>query len=202
MKHRYDFFQTPFDVLDATVQKLIYCSFYHIVYPDIYFMIRDHFLTEDIIQESFLKAAKNAPALRSESNIPGWLRQIARRTALDKIKKLKKHRQMLTLSSVIHIDKSVLNELSVSNQVENKIRNELLHLSIAELKPDYRTMLYLFYMEGKSYREIGQELNLSETALTQRMARARKKLFKRFSEKWVGEPTTHPPSSPQTRSSQ
>lgn len=189
MEHWYYLLRTPIDELDTATQQLVYHSYYHLIYPGIYFMIRDHFLTEDIIQESFLKAAKNAPSLRSESNIPAWLRQIARRTALDKIKKLKKHRQMLALSSVNYIDTSasVWNEISVTHQVENKIRDELLHLAINELKHDYRTMLYLFYMEGKSYKEIGRELNLSEIALTQRMARARKKLLKNFSEKWVDE---------------
>lgn len=53
------------------------------------------------------------------------------------------------------------------------------------MKSDYRTVLLLFYMEGKSYREICRELNLTQPILTQRLARARKKLLQQFSKKWT-----------------
>ncbi|MBE3594260.1 MAG: RNA polymerase sigma factor [Candidatus Carbobacillus altaicus] len=186
MIHWYHLLRTPIVELDAAAQQLVYYSYYRLVYSDIYFMIRDHFLTEDIIHESFLKAAAKAPDLRFESNIPGWLKQIARRTALDKIKKLKKERQMLPLTSV-NINSEAWDEISVISQVENQIRNEQLHLALSQLKPDYRTILLMFYMEGRSYREISRELNLSESVLTQRMARARKKLLEYFIRNWADE---------------
>ncbi|WP_246061786.1 sigma factor-like helix-turn-helix DNA-binding protein [Paenibacillus oralis] len=47
------------------------------------------------------------------------------------------------------------------------------------------SVLILFYLEGKSYRDICQELNLSEAVLSQRLVRARKKLLQHFLGKWV-----------------
>ncbi len=184
MEQWYYLLRTPIDNLDIGAQQLVYRSFYQLVYSDIYFLLRDSYLTEDIIQDSFVKAAAQAPKLRSDANIPGWLKQVARRTALDKLKKIKKDRQMLSTSNVI-IDNSVLDEISVARTVETKMRNERLRQAMDELKPDYRTMLLMFYLEGKSYKDICQELNMTETVLTQRMARARKKLLQHFLRKWA-----------------
>lgn len=78
-------------------------------------------------------------------------------------------------------------EISVTRQVENKIRDEQLHHAMNALKPDYRAMLLMFYIEGRSYKEIGKELNLTEQVLTQRMARARKKLLENFLRNWADE---------------
>ncbi|MFD0716982.1 RNA polymerase sigma factor [Paenibacillus sp. GCM10027626] len=67
--------------------------------------------------------------------------------------------------------------MSVADKVENKLRNEMLHLAIQELKPEHRTLLIMFYLEERSYKEICRELRLSEQVMTQRSARARKKLL-------------------------
>jgi len=185
MEQWYYLMRTPIMELDAAAQQLVYRSFYQLVYPDLYFMLRDRYLTEDAVQESFLKAVAKVPHLRNESNIPGWLRQVARRTALDKIKKMKMDRQKLVNPGVNIEDAS--DEISVARQVENKFRDEQLYRAMSELKPDYRAMLLMFYIEGKSYKEIGQEMNLTEQVLTQRMARARKKLLENFLRNWADE---------------
>ncbi|WP_338121914.1 sigma-70 region 4 domain-containing protein [Paenibacillus elgii] len=69
--------------------------------------------------------------------------------------------------------------------MEEKIRDELLHEALNQLNFKYRQVLLLFYIEEKSYREIAQELQISEQALAQILTRARKKLFYYFSRKWV-----------------
>nr|WP_313780394.1 sigma-70 region 4 domain-containing protein [Paenibacillus larvae] len=77
----------------------------------------------------------------------------------------------------------------MENDVEHKLRNELLHQTINELKSEYRCLLWLYYMEEKSYKEICHELNLSEQVVAQRLARARKKLLQHFSRKWINQNT-------------
>jgi len=79
----------------------------------------------------------------------------------------------------------VRNEVSVASEVETKVKIELLYLALSELKSDYKTVLLLFYLSGKSYREISKELNLGEAVVSQRLARARKKLLQHFLEKWA-----------------
>jgi len=83
MEQWYYFLRSALDNLDATIQELIYRSFYQFVYRDVYFIIRDHSLSEDIIQDAFLKAIKNGPKMRSDTNIPAWIKLLTRNTALD-----------------------------------------------------------------------------------------------------------------------
>jgi RNA polymerase sigma factor (sigma-70 family) len=178
------FLLSPLDDLDTTIQKLVYLSYYQFVYRDIYYMVHDHSLTEDIIQDAFIKAISKGPKMRSDTNIPAWIKQLTRNTALDQLRKLKRDRQML-MDPYVNISDATLDEISVASEVETRERDALLYQSIAELKPEYRTILLLFYVEGKSYREICRELHLNEPVLTQRLARARKKLFQNFLRKWT-----------------
>ncbi len=65
----------------------------------------------------------------------------------------------------------------LADQVEDQIRNEVLHQALNELSPNYRQAILLFYIEEKSYKEIAQELNTTEQALAQILMRARKKII-------------------------
>lgn len=179
MEQWFYFLRKPLGNLDTTIQKLIYNSYYQFVYKDIYCMVYDHSLTEDIIQDSFLKVISNGPKMLSETNIRAWIKQLTRNTALDHLRRLKRDRQVL-VEPYVNISDTVLNKISVASEVEIKERDNLLHQAIAELKLEYQTILLLFYIEGKSYREICQELHLTEQVLTQRLARARKKLRQHF----------------------
>ncbi|MNP87263.1 RNA polymerase sigma factor [compost metagenome] len=55
---------------------------------------------------------------------------------------------------------------------------------MGELKYEYRLVLFLYYIAGLSYAEIARETGITEQILTQRLARARKKLAVHFSGKW------------------
>lgn len=184
MEQWYYLLRSPFASLDPATQQWVYRSFYQFVYKDIYFKTHDRSLTEDIIQEAFLKASMQGPHLQSDINIPGWVKQVARTTALDWLRKKNKNRQITKLAHA-YMDAKASHEVSVASAVETKVRDELLHQALAELKDDYRTILILFYIQNKSYRQICHELQLTEPVLTQRLARARKKLLRHFLQKWA-----------------
>lgn len=184
MEQWFYFLQSPLDELDVNIQDLVFRSFYQFVYRDIFFIVRDHSLSEDIIQDAFMKAITKGPQMRSDANIPGWIKQLSRNTALDHLRKLRRDRHIF-VDSFVNISDAAFAEMSVTSEVEIRERDELLYQAISELKPDYQAVLLLFYVEGKPYREICKELGLSEPVLTQRLARARKKLLQNFLRKWT-----------------
>ena len=53
-----------------------------------------------------------------------------------------------------------------------------------ELPEKYRVVLYLFYYEEFSTKEIAELLGLRQTAVTTRLARGREQLKKRLKEAW------------------
>lgn len=173
--------------LDAATQKRVFISFRQLVYRDIYFLLHDHGLTEDVIQEAFMKAADKAYQIRDDSNLKAWLRKVARNTAYDMLRKNKKFRQAIQTSNVMmneDMDQEAISPFNLEETVEGIVRNETLHEALKELKYEYRLVLFLYYIAGLSYAEIAQETGITEQVLTQRMARARKKLAAHFSDKW------------------
>ena len=56
-----------------------------------------------------------------------------------------------------------------------------------DLPEKYRTVLYLFYYEELTVREIGEILGLGTTAVTTRLHRARAKLREHLTEVWQDE---------------
>lgn len=72
MEQWFYFIRSPLDDLDETIQELVYRSFYQFVYRDINFMVRDHALTEDIIQDAFMKAiTKDLRCKPTRTFLPG-----------------------------------------------------------------------------------------------------------------------------------
>lgn len=186
MKEWYYLLQ-QFDTLHPELQRQVYRSFYELVYKDIYFLLEDHALTEDLIQETFIKVL-NALQKHDVSNIPAWIKQVSRNQTLDHLRKINKERYTEKINEVNTFDKNISPRVEASrvdDEVENKIRDELLHQSIAELKPDYKLLITLHYIEEMSYKEIAATLDMSEHAVSQKLLRARKKLLQQFQRKWV-----------------
>ncbi|RXZ80529.1 sigma-70 family RNA polymerase sigma factor [Paenibacillaceae bacterium] len=181
----YDLYQ--FAELHPELQSSVYDSYYKFVYRDIFYLLKDHPLTEDMIQEAFFKILSSIKKHRVDNMLP-WIRQVSRNVALDYLRKTKKERYTVNVDHV-NLSEEVLvsatSLLQLEDEVEDKIRNELLHQAITELRPDYRELITLFYIEEGSYKELGNELGLSEYAVSQKLYRARKKLLKQFHKKWV-----------------
>ena len=55
----------PFEELEKDQQESIYKKYRMFVYSDLYALLSDHALTEDLIHESFLKTVSKAPRLQS-----------------------------------------------------------------------------------------------------------------------------------------
>lgn len=176
-----------FEDLNPEVQQSIYRSYYSYVYKDIYYLLQDHAAVEDMNQESFFKILSAVHKYDVERILP-WIRQVARNRTLDYLKKIDRERHILYAEDVNTIEGryevSAARELPIDQHVEEMIRDELLHEAIAELKPDYRLMIMLYYIDERPLKKIAEMFGLTETAASQKLFRARKKLLQQFRRKW------------------
>lgn len=174
--------------LEGELQASLYYSYRNLVYKDIYFLLRDHHYMEDVLQEAFLKTITNADHIKHHMNLSGWIRRVARNVAIDYMRKQKKHRQFVA-SSNAYATKATMDSypsnFNLALKVEKKLQREMLLQAIDELKVEYRVLLNLHYIEERSYKEISKQLQLSEQVITQRLARARRKLAQLVSREWV-----------------
>lgn len=183
-KHWLYHLQNDFNDLDNDDQKSVYDAYWDLVYRDIFFVTHDHELTKDVVQESFIKVIERAPLLPDTKHLKAWIIRIARNLVYDLYRKNKKHHLLSEPQVVVRMEDQ-LQIHSVAKQVEEKIRNEILYEALNELKANYHQVLFMYYFEEKSYKEIAKELDTTEQALAQTMARARKNLYNYFSIRWV-----------------
>ena len=136
----------------------------------------------DISQETFIKAYKSLGTFRGDCKFSTWLYKICNNTANDFIRsKKRKH----TVSLTVYDDDDVQDgQLDIADnetdrpeaKLEKKERQKLVREAIAALSEDHRTVVVLRDIEGYSYDEISEILNLEIGTVKSRLNRARQSI--------------------------
>ncbi len=106
-------------------------------------IVKDMELSEEIVQEVFVKLVVKKPKYSGESSFKTWLYAICRYTAIDFLKKTKKHKE-------INAD-SIYNLSDETNLEQEYIKEEqriTVHHAMKNLNSDYCQVLYLTFFEG------------------------------------------------------
>jgi RNA polymerase sigma factor (sigma-70 family) len=149
----------------------------NLVYSAALRQVRSSQLAEEITQSVFSDLAKNADKLKPETILTAWLYQVARRTAIDVIRK-ESRRQ---LREQIAVEMNAMNATANDwTQIE-----PLLDDAMAALDETDRSAILLRYFENKNLREVGETLGTNEDAAQKRVSRAVEKLREFFSKRNV-----------------
>ena len=148
------------------------------VYGLAYYMIKSLEDAEDLAQEAFLQAYLELNQLREPSRFAGWLRRI---TANICNMWLRSHRiDHISLDSAREDRNmeliSAKDELDPAREVERQELCETVLEAINSLSEKNRLAVTLFYMDGLSYRQISEFLEVPVTTIESRLHKARKKL--------------------------
>ncbi|MNJ52692.1 ECF RNA polymerase sigma factor SigR [compost metagenome] len=130
---------------------------------------------------------KSGPKTKPDSNIKAWLKQIARNTAFDILRKNKKYRQFSEIENVIDTKNSKsFNGITedIDKMIDNLIRTESITTCLELLKWEYRVVLYLKYIEDKSSKEIAKMLGIKEPVMSKRLKKARSALAEVLTQTW------------------
>lgn len=139
------------------------------VYGIAWSYLGDADLCEDAAQETFIKAFRYLGALRSAEKFPAWLSRIARNVSATLLRR--RHNDLANRRRWQTEQPEPVAAPAGDNEDENL--KETLGRTIEELPPRHRECLVLFYLEGKSIREVAGILGLSEVAVRGRLHRAR-----------------------------
>lgn len=148
----------------------------------IFSILQDFAQAEDIAQEVFVKAFRNLPHFRNESLFSTWLYQIAMNQTRSFLR-WKKIRSWIPLTK--HSDEGEDFEMDISDpapsSLENLIsdeRKKALKEAVQDLEPEFRTVIALRDIQGLSYEETAEVLNLNTGTVKSRLFRARAALRK------------------------
>ncbi len=149
-------------------------------------MLRDDGRCEDVAQEAFMSALRRMRATDSEINFKPWIYQIARNAAIDSYRR-NSHAVEVSMDSDDGLRASDRHRLVGIDGGPDSVlvtKEQLGHLQGAfdELSDVHTRVLVMRELEGMSYREIGQRLDLTRPAVESALFRARRRLESEYAE--------------------
>ena len=150
--------------------KQLYDRFADEMFSASYRITNDRQISEDILQESFIKSLNNLPQLKEKMNYQGWYRKIIINASLSYIKKRLSFE--LINDEDYHFDKE-------DSSWYQEIPMTSIKKAIQQLPSRSRTIFSLYAIENYKHSEIAEELKISiSTSKTQ--YRYAKKLLKAY----------------------
>ncbi len=142
--------------------------------------------TKDAHSETFAKAYQHLASFREEAQFSTWLYRIAKNTALNHLRKMKR-RPLFSFSKEgedgeeFHEENNFIDEnisSNVTRQIENQELQNKLNESLARLSEEHRMVVSLFDVQGMSHAEIAEIMKCTEGTVRSRLFYAHKQLQK------------------------
>ncbi len=141
-------------------------------------MTRRDALSEDLVQDIFLKILRKAASFRGDGSFKAWMFNIARNETFDYLRKTQRQ------GALSRVDESFEEQLVDSRSAEQaaagKQNVQLLQQALAEMPAAVREVIWLGRFEFQNYEELGQALGCKRDAARVRMHRAMKLLNETF----------------------
>ena len=144
--------------------------------------------TEDameLTQETFFNAWCGLPSFHQDSKFSTWLYRLATNATLDFFRKEKRRRSLSVSSLSVEDDDDDLRVLDIpdhrftpQSEAERRELQEAVHRGLSKLSDEHRQVLVLRELNGLSYSEIAQVLQIEEGTVKSRISRARVSLRK------------------------
>lgn len=158
-------------IINGDIDKigLLYERYNKILFGYFFKMSRNKELSEDLVNDVFLKILHFKNKYRGDGIFRVWMFRIARSIFIDNYRKSKK----IVLMEKVFISESLEPSINDSHQLyeieENKM---LLHKALLRLKKKEREVIVLAKLDELKYKEIAEILNCSEEAAKTRTFRA------------------------------
>src|SRR5437870_2878553 len=141
---------------------------------------------EDLVQETMLKAFRFANTYQRGTNLRAWLFRILNTSAINRYRKQATHPQATSLpeGEEFYLYNRIRDfngqELSAGAEEEvlSRYLDEDVYKALNELPPNFRMAVILADIEGMSYKEIADVLQIPIGTVMSRISRARRQLQK------------------------
>jgi RNA polymerase sigma factor (sigma-70 family) len=154
----------------------LYDNYSPALYGIILKIVKDEERAADVLQDAFLKIWKNIAAYNGEKGtLFTWILNIARNTAIDKLRAEVKTSNVINLEN---ITESELPNVSIFNPSPGLMDIR----SIVELLlPERKVLVELVYFQGYTHEEVSEKLNLPLGTVKSRIRKALQELRHIFS---------------------
>ncbi|WP_341227055.1 RNA polymerase sigma factor [uncultured Arcticibacterium sp.] len=148
---------------------------------------------EDICQEVFIEVYKSVAKFRGDSKLSTWIYRIASNKSLEFLRKNKTQKRFAFVKSIFGVDNQMQHQPTDFQHpgilLEDKERASKLFKAIGKLPDNQRVAYTLHNIEGLSYQDICDTMELSKSSVESLLFRAKqnlKKLLEKFYEEEYG----------------
>ncbi len=165
---------------DSDAFAELYAATYQREYFYAYHYLKDEYLAQDALQETYILALKNLAKLKDPSLVISWLNQINFRVCYNLNKKMQRHKEELQLSD----EELILMENQHKNnhfhspeesfiKIESKeyLINQILNLPFTESQ-----VIILTYFQNMKLDEVARVMDISRSSVKRYLKAGRKRL--------------------------
>ncbi|MGD9128281.1 MAG: sigma-70 family RNA polymerase sigma factor [Planctomycetia bacterium] len=135
---------------------------------------------KDVVQEAFLRAYTGLESFRRDSAFYTWLYRIAFRAAISLHRKKKPMASIERAHEMIGEDPVATEDTQPDCQALSNERVEMVQTAITQLEDEYRSVIVLREIDGRSYDEIADVLDIPIGTVRSRLHRGRLQLRDRL----------------------
>lgn len=157
--------------------------FFNTLYPALMYyafrILNDRAAAEDVVEESFIKIWERHSTFTHPQVIKSWLYTTVRNASLNMLKQEQSqstHKENIAREQQASYQESPLNDMIIAEVISQ------VHSTIQVLPTECRKIFQMLYIQGKTVREIAEELGLSISTIKNQKARGLEILRKRFPE--------------------
>lgn len=165
---------------DKKAFKAIFEEYYPPLCNFAYSLIKDWELSQEIVQETFLKVWEQRHEIQINTSLKSYLFQAVKFLVIDYHRKLK-HQQSKQSDYLNQVE--VVEEHFLHTTEEAILLRHHLHRAIQQLNPKMQEIFKLNKYEGLTYEEIAEHLKISKRTVEDNIARAMKLLYEQLKDK-------------------
>ena len=154
----------------------LYKQYANKIYRLIYSITKDRDISQDIMQEVFIKVYKNLKKFRGDSSYLTWISRIAVNTTYTYLKR----NQRTVYVELNGTEENFSSNETPESSLNRKLRDERVRKAVEELSPNERLLLTMVNDDKMSYEEISKILNIPVGTVKSRVFNLRKKLRNRI----------------------
>ena len=146
---------------DERAFTTLFHHYYKRIGKFVYHMTKSIELTEEVVQDAFIKIWLKRQTLQSIENFDGYLRVIVRNEAINALKKIAAERV-----SSLKIEKFLAEESALDpSESKTEFYRELIATAVSKLPEQQRKVYIMSRYDRLKYQEIAAQLGLSQTTV-------------------------------------
>jgi len=153
------------------------------LYSTAYRLVMNHQDAEDLVQETCMKAFKYYDKFQQGTNLRAWLFKILKNTFINNYRKKKATPQQVDFSGIEESLENLISE-NIKDLADpeslffSSLIDENVETAMNSLPEEYHIVVVMADIEGKSYKEIADALEIPLGTVMSRLYRGRKMLEK------------------------